>query len=329
MSPVRPGPMQPGPMQPGPVQPGPMRRALPAAAGALLLVACTAVGVGVAADRAAPESSRVAVLGAFRWQEGWEGFGGWSAIDLSADGARAVILGDRTPLVRARLRRDAAGAVTAVEPDPPVLLQDGSGAPLREPYGDSEGLAVAADGAVFVSFEDATRVRREGIGGRRPTELPGDRAFDALPGNGGLEALAVDAGGALYTLPETASDGAFPVLRLAPGARRWEVAFRLPARDGFVPTGADIGPDGRLVVLERQFRGLGFRSRLRRVGLDGAGEEVLWTTGTGDFDNLEGVAVWRDDAGAHGGGLRATLVSDDNLHPMLQQTQLVDLLLPD
>lgn len=305
-----------------------MRRTLLAATAALLLVACAAVGVGVASDRAAADGSRVEVLGAFSWNAGRKGFGGWSAIDLSADGSRAVILSDRTPFVRARLLRDAAGAVASVEPDRPVMLDDGSGARLREPYADSEGLAVAADGTAFISFEDATRVRREGAEGQRPMELPGDPAFDALPSNGGLEALAVDAGGTLYTLPETATGGAFPVLRLLPGARRWEVAFRLPARDGFVPTGADIGPDGRLVVLERQFRGWGFRSRLRRVGLDGAGEETLWTTATGDFDNLEGVAVWRDDAGLHGGGLRATLISDDNFR-FFQQTQLVDLLLPD
>ena len=100
------------------------------------------------------------------------------------------------------------------------------------------------------------------------------------------------------------------------------VAQRL-ARDGFAVTGADLGPDGRLYVLERNFTGLGFRSRLRRVNMDGSEEEILLTTPTGTHDNLEGVAIWADDQ-----GLRATMISDDNFR-FFQRTEVVDYRLPD
>ena len=76
-------------------------------------------------------------------------------------------------------------------------------------------------------------------------------------------------------------------------------------------------------LLERDFTGLGFRSRLRRVNPDGSGEETLLTTSTGTHDNLEGLDVWAD-----GEGLRATMISDDNRY-FFQETQFVDYRLPD
>ena len=84
-----------------------------------------------------------------------------------------------------------------------------------------------------------------------------------------------------------------------------------------------MGPDGRLYVLERDFTGLGFRSRLRRLNIDGSGEEILLTTATGTHDNLEGLDVWADAE-----GLRATMISDDNRY-FFQETQFVDYRLPD
>jgi hypothetical protein len=180
-----------------------------------------------------------------------------------------------------------------------------------------------------VSFEGVPLVRRLGPPGEAATLLPAAPAWADLPLNRALEALAVDRAGALYAIPEAPDEeGAFPVYRLPPGGAQWEVAFAIPRRDGFRVTGADIGPDGRLTVVERHFSGLAFRSRVRRFDLDGGGEATLWTTGPGEFDNLEGVAVWRDASGRYGGGLRATLVSDDNFL-VLQQTLLVDLRLPD
>jgi hypothetical protein len=94
----------------------------------------------------------------------------------------------------------------------------------------------------------------------------------------------------------------------------------------FLVTGADVGPDGRLYVLERSFSILGgFASRVRRfaIGRDGLTDETLMLeTPPGRHDNLEGISVWQDDD-----GLRMTLISDDNQR-FFQRTELVDYRLP-
>ena len=109
-----------------------------------------------------------------------------------------------------------------------------------------------------------------------------------LPTNGGLEALAGDAGGALYALPETASDGAFQLLQLAGGS--WRTVGAVPSSGGFVPVGADFDAGGALYVLERKFSFFMFQSRVRRLTLGAGGIlslETIWQSELGEYDNLE------------------------------------------
>ncbi|EYD74861.1 ABC-type cobalamin/Fe3+-siderophores transport system, ATPase component [Rubellimicrobium mesophilum DSM 19309] len=262
-------------------------------------------------------------LGTHVWHEPWSGFGGFSGLVLSTDGTTFTALSDRAFLVFGHLTRDDAGVVTGVEASGPQPLLDPQGDPMTGSRADSEGLAIGPDGTVWISFEGSARVRRQDPDGARPSLIPSHPDFERLRSNSALEALAADARGTLYAIPELPfrREGAFRVYRFRDGA--WDVAFRLPVRDGFAVTDADVGPDGRLYVLERDFTGLGFRSRLRRVDVDGTGEEILLTSSTGAHDNLEGLDVWSD-----GEGLRATMISDDNLF-FFQETQFVDYRLPD
>src|SRR5690606_34680041 len=98
----------------------------------------------------------------------------------------------------------------------------------------------------------------------------------------------------------------FPVFRFRNGA--WDQPFTLPRRGGFLPVGADIGPDGRFYLLERELSSIfGFKSRVRRFDLSETGltgEVTLLETASGTHDNLEGLAVWRDGAGA----IRLTMI---------------------
>lgn len=303
-----------------------------AALAALGLTACAATAVSLAAGVEAEGGARgdlggsAVLVGTFPWESDLPAFGGFSGLDVGTDGLGLLAVSDRATLLRGRLSRDASGAVAGVEAEAPVRLLDEEGRLLRGLPADSEGLAVDARGRVFVSFEGVPAIRRLGPPDEPAVLLPAAPEWADLPVNRSLEALAVDADGRLYAIPEEDEGGAFPVWRLDGDA--WTVAFRIPRRDGFRVTDAAIGPDGRLTVLERHFSGLAFRSRLRRFDLDGTGEATLWTSASGEFDNLEGVSVWRDEAGLYGGGLRATLVSDDNFR-FFQQTQLVDLRLPD
>jgi hypothetical protein len=292
-----------------------------------LWAAVLAAGLGACvlapATPGATDGRSADYLGSYAWSEDWETFGGFSGLELDATGTGFTAISDRSRLVTGRLRRDAAGVVEGVEVSGQERVLDPEGAPLTRRRGDSEGLAIGPDGTTFISFEGATRVRVQGQDGLPPALLPDHPDFARMRNNRALEALAVDAEGRLYTLPEwlLRDEDDLPVLRFADGA--WAEAFRLPVRDGFSVAGADVGPDGRLYLLERRFLGLGFRTRLRRVNLDGTGEQTLLTTATGTHDNLEGLAVWAD-----AGGLRATMISDDNFR-FFQRTEFVDYRLPD
>lgn len=286
---------------------------------ALLFAGCDPSGPGASGD--------ARFLSAYDWTgpEAW--FGGFSGLHLSPDGQRATVLSDRATVIEVRLTRDADGQIAGVEPLSHWRPRSNRGRPLTGRIADSEGLAIGQDGAVYISFEGVHRVARYARPGAPATVLNAPWVFRGLKGNRSLEALAIDAAGRLYTLPEDGRDaqGRIPVHRR--DAQGWRVAFTLDARGRFLPVGADIGPDGRLYILERAVGVLGFRSRLRRWTLTETGaeqEETLLTTGAGTHDNLEGVSVWRDA----GGDLRATMVSDDNFLS-LQRTELVEYRLPD
>ena len=76
-------------------------------------------------------------------------------------------------------------------------------------------------------------------------------------------------------------------------------------------------------MLERDFLGIGFRSRVRRFDLTGGNEQVLLETRLRAHDNLEGISVWQDEQ-----GLRMTLISDDNFRAF-QRTEIVEYRLTD
>jgi hypothetical protein len=259
------------------------------------------------------------------WRESTPGFGGYSGLAVSADGGSFLAISDKGTWARGRFeRRDGRlhGAhLVAQGPLHGVL-----GAPLTGVDTDAEGLAVDAAGRAWVSFEGFHRVRRyDDIDG--PAEqVPSHPDFPRLQFNSGLEALALDAAGTLYAIPERSGawERPFPVYRFRDG--RWDDGPSL-RRDGtFLVVDADFGPDGDLYVLERDFRWLGgFATRVRRFGLgpDGFRDEVtLLGTGFGELDNMEGISVWQDDAGR----IRVTLISDDNFFA-LQQTMFAEYVL--
>jgi hypothetical protein len=257
-------------------------------------------------------------LGTYRWAEDWDGFGGFSALELDADGRAFIAASDRALLVQGLLERGADGVVTEVMITDRAPLLDRDGQPMSQARGDSEGLALAPDGRLFVSFEGVARVRvQAGLHGV-PDLLPRPDAFAAMIPNAALEAIAVGPDGAIYTLPERSGrpDRPFPVWRFRDGV--WDQPFSIPREDAYLPTGADIGPDGRFYLLERDFTGIGFRTRVRSFDPDGGDAREILETGTGTHGNLEGISVWADAQ-----GLRLTLISDDNFN-FFQATEFVD-----
>lgn len=293
--------------------------------------ACLGIAAGLVLiaglERSTSPAPPPGFLGAYAWSVTDPLFGGMSGLEISADGNHFVAVTDRSNVTRGTLQRDAEGRITQLSAAPFEPLTDATGAAFPTERNDSEGLAIAANGRMFVSFEGPARVQSYARFGGTSLPLPIPDAFLLMTKNSALESLAIGADDTLYTVPEnTPQNGPFPLFQFRQG--QWSSPFSIARIGNFLPVGADIGPDGRLYLLERQFRGLaGFASRLRRFDLNTSGEAiglVLLQTAPGVHDNLEGVAVWRDAEGR----LTASMVSDNNFMGFLA-TEIVEYRLPD
>ncbi len=267
----------------------------------------------------APLPSEVTLAGQFIWNGGDEGFGGISGLEVIDGGTRYVALNDKG-LIRTGpiLRED--GEIIAMPIETRYRLKRPDGRRVNKEFSDSEGLAIGIDGLTYVSFEGETRVAVYGDTTDPAAQELVHPEFEKLSGNASLESLAIGPDGGLFAIPERSgrANRPFPVYRYREGAG-WDIPFRLPRRGAFLIVGADVGPDGLLYVLERDFTGAGFRSRVRRFDLTGADETVLLQTANAAHDNLEGISVWQDPQR----GLIMTLVSDDNFQ-FFQQTEVIE-----
>lgn len=294
-------------------------------------LACLAVVVTLAQSCAAqPESGdvaakqpRVEYVGTYKWQETAPDFGGYSAVEIIEGGTRFYALSDRATLRWGKIDRDDQGRITALRTDGETRLKDSGGRDLKPGWvGDSEGIAVGRDGSIWISFEGLTRVARYDTPASNAQPLPRPHEFKKMQRNSSLEALAITDDGTLFTMPERSGNVTwpFPVWRFRNGA--WDQPFSISRNGDWLTVAADIGPDGRFYLLERDFLGLlGFRSRVRRFDLTETGlinEQILLSTFPLQYDNLEGMAVWDD-----GQGIRITMVSDDNFMQLLR-TELVE-----
>ena len=225
-----------------------------------------------------------------------EDFGGWSGLEVSPDGERFTTLGDRGSIGSGRLTRTADRTLTGAA----GFTHNRLGDARIWTYADADGPAAW---------------------------MPRTPGYGSLQNNSGLEALAIDAQGRLYTLPERSGSlyAPFPVWRYS-GGDDWDEVARL-RRDGlWMPVGADFGPEGQFYLLERSFNGFGFASRIRRFPADfsDTGGEILYESSRLTHGNLEGLAIWRDGSGT----LRAVMMTDNNFRPY-QRSEIVEVTLRD
>lgn len=260
------------------------------------------------------------MLGALSFSVDDDRFGGFSGIEVLEDGRSFIAVSDRGTFLTGRMMRDE-GRITGLEDIRLISMRGPGGGGLREEQTDAEGLAVARDGKIYVSFEQDHRIWRYASPTEPAQPLSRHPDFATLQDNSSLEALAIGGDGALYTIPERSgrANRPFPVYRLRNG--RWDIALHLPRRGAFLVVGADI-LDGQFYLLERDFTGFGFRTRVRRFDLALGTETTVLQTGSFRHDNLEGLSVWR---GADG-RIRLTMISDDNFRSF-QRTEIVEYLL--
>ena len=263
--------------------------------------------------------------GKFTWEIALENFGGFSGIAVFPD-STFLTISDRGHFFTGKILR-TNGQISGVAFDGHTPILDSHGTALKARNTDAEGLAIDADGALYISFESNHRIMKHATTSANATFIDKHPDFRSLQINSGLEALAMDMDGALYAIPERsgALDRPFPLYRYD---GEWTIPLSIPRRGAFLIVGADFGPDGRFYVLERDFTWLGgFLTRIRRFTISGetlTNEENLLETKAGHFDNMEGVSVWQDE----GGVTRLTLISDNNFNP-LQHTQIAEFLVLD
>jgi len=265
--------------------------------------------------------------GATVWRtQGAPALGGISGLVMDPDGRGFLALSDRVRLLSGQMHRapetDALRAVTLTGQE---ALLNPKGAPLTPFNSDAEALARGADGMLFAGFEGLSRVLAYPAGdgtARRATRLHAWDRFRDLWGNDGIEALA--------PLPEDTADTAGLVAITQAGQSYiwrggtgpWQAGFALPDMDSYEVSGADLGPDGALWVLERRRGWTGFTTRIRRFSLEGSTlgtGRVLLEGHIGWRENFEAISLWCDPKGR----TVVTLVSDDGFSHV-QRTVLAE-----
>ena len=294
----------------------------------IAITTCLAISGGLAfwAEASNPKAGTAEHLSTYRWQIAQEWFGGFSGLELSADGTKLVTISDRGQLVSADIQREDGVIVGIGNVGHGKVLNHKGESPFPAHRRDGEGLAQLADGTLIVSFEGRHRVEAFEDPEATPTLFPRGDWFKKMSGNAGLEALAVDPSETLFVMPESPFRHPEIIQVFTLKGQEWPLAFTLTRDLKFKPVGADFGPDGRLYVLERGFNGIGFRTRARSFHVDENGasdEKLLFRNGIGGHDNLEGISVWRDSEGR----IRLTMISDDNFR-LIQRTELVEYVIP-
>jgi hypothetical protein len=235
---------------------------------------------------------------------------GLSALEVSDDGRVFTMLSDQGWYLSGRFEREK-GVISGVEIDRYLPLLGHNGWPVAArriaDWSDAEGLAIGPAGEIYISFERWTRVMRYDGPQDTGTLIPPHPTFVDYPQNRQLESLALHPDGRLYAFSEAPLEEGFAIYKLAPEG--WEITGYLPRTNLFAIVGADFDAQGRLFLLERRhFLGFLWQNRIRMLDVDAPDTiRTLWTSGMGDFDNLEGLAVWQDASGT-----RLTLVSDNN-----------------
>lgn len=283
--------------------------------------------------------------GDFLWQGKADSFGGFSGLVIGAGGASALAITDRGYLYDITLTRDAdTGLIRSVGVRSILQLLDNRKRPVEGFHANSEDLSMGHDGLLYVAFEGYTRI--SGFRLPDPTPHPTHRwnRFEPMWGNASFEALATLRDGRLMTVAEMPV-AEVPVAEVAAGdpphyrvfvqgKADWSEEATLPAPGGYAATGADLGPDGRLYLLERrQNWALRFQTRIRRFSvLPGKGgkpefgaPETLLETQPGALDNMEGISLWSDPKA---NVTVISLISDDNFMPF-QSTRIVEYTLQD
>ena len=264
------------------------------------------------------ELDGLALTGAWVLRADHRKFGGFSGLVVS--GERLYAVSDIGWWFGATLNQDGDALRLADARLAP--MRDAEGDRYTKAGGDAEGLT-RLGGRLAVSFERDHRVMFLRETGRMGATIQ-PRSFEQFRSNKGLEALASLPDGRLIVFAEGVDDGGVPMFLVDPGGDVTEA--RLPRVGSHAVTGADIGPDGRLYLVLRDYSllfGPSIRVMRYRLGPDGlplpaSAETLAAFEASSGIGNMEGISLERGPDG----GIRLWLISDDNFR-WSQRTLLV------
>jgi len=248
-------------------------------------------------------------------------YGGFSGLVISNEGTEALVVTDKSFFFVLELRRDENDGLTGYSVIRKGRILSSKGEHLNGRNTDSESIVIDENNNYYISFESNHRIMMHAEVGGKGVFMPKHPMFRKLSVNKGIEALAIDADNRLIAIPEKPPLGIsdIPIFRLQND--KWEIIKYVKINDNFLVTDAEILPQGLLLVLERKFSWTqGFKTRFRLISLDKFDNTepiTVFTSTANQFDNLEGVTLWRDKKGE----MRILTVSDDNFHP-LQQSEI-------
>lgn len=281
-------------------------------------------------------------------------FGGWSGLEIDADGQRFLAVSDAGVWMTGQVTYDGT-APSGIRDARIGPITGSGGAPLlKDRDRDAESVTLIegtlAKGVVLLSFEQNHRIGRFAVSEKG---LGAPLAYLPLPfevrrqqRNKSLESICTLRGGpnkgALITLSERFPDRSgnlhsgwmLPAGQPAAAASWTMLSIRNVGE--YDLTDCKGLRDGSLLVLERRFRWStwyeGVKIRLRRFssaevrnGVTMEGEVLLDADMDYDIDNLEGLSVHRSPKGE----TVLTLLSDDNFNTLIQRTVLLQFVLTD
>jgi hypothetical protein len=308
----------------------------------LLLALSSSLAADPVAVRATPvplnaSDPRQRVVGRLEYRGGLQlasddpRFGGISSIRVLPDGERLAAVTDEGSWLSARLvhRDGRLESVQDVEMGP--LLDTDGKPPEGKDSHDAESLALLTDGGFVVGFEREHRLLRYPAGTGRPdgvpVPVPPPPGLEQAPFNGGIEALVVLRGGALFALTEYWIEKD-QIVGWTGGPDRWK-RLGLRFEGALRPSDGAVLPRGDVLILERAYnsdRGV-VDVRIRQVsrqwihsGSALGGRLVAEFAPPVTLDNYEGIAAVQDRKGE----VRVYVASDDNFDHARQRTLLLE-----
>lgn len=238
------------------------------------------------------------------------GIGGLSGIEVADDGNRFQIVTDRGYLLTGEFKRTENARLSQGKIHRESKLAVGQDFDNQRKI-DSEAIAVFHDSSLFVAFEQVHQIRRY-KNDQNVRIAPPSAARDTHE-NRGIEALATSQAGTLLAILESVRPKQMEIQIHEYANESWTSNNTIPVVRGYTPSGADMGPDGKLYILERARKGIFFSTLVRRIDLTNGQIETVLKTSWGRHMNTEGIALWRDGQGK----MRMIIVSDNNYLPFL------------